>query len=927
MAAELDQTDLLVRLAAGRDAGITVLTPNRRLAQSLAAEFGRRQVARGLASWEAPDILPWPAFVERLYEDARDGDEARDLPLLLGVEEEHTLWEEVLRKSQAGNALLAVPETAALAREAWQLAHAWRLWRPLAHAGLGEDARTDINEDARADINEDARADLNEDARVFIDWAERYRRATARIGRTDAARLPELLARRLGDAALRKPRLLVRYAFEQATPQQDAFLAALAAQGSEIAVCAPARGEARATRLACLDARDEMRRAALWARARLEAAPPGGGARIGVVLPDLAQQRDALRRVFAQILAPAADDPRAAGARLPFNVSLGEPLAACPLVAHALLVLELCGREIEFERASRLLRSPFIAQGEAEMPERARLDAALRRRAEPLLTLDRLALLAARDDLPRCPALARRLAALAAFRKERLFGARSARAWGEAFGEALALAGFPGERELDSTEYQTLKKWHATLAQFALLERVAPRMGFGDALARLRRIAAATLFQPETPELPIQLLGVLEAAGMRFEHLWVMGLSDEAWPMRAQANPLIPIRLQRAAGVPNASPAAGLEFARRLTAGWFGAAGELVLSHPQREGDRALAPSPLIAQIAEAALDLPDHAGWRAAIHGARRIERIAEARAPARAGAAARGGAALVKDQAACAFRALAIHRLGAEGVGAPHSGLDALERGTLVHRVLASAWRELKTKWTLDDTPALALDALLARAAKEAIDWQRRDRPGTLAGRFAQIEQQRLVRLARGWLDHERARADFTVIATEEQRELALGPLALNLRLDRVDETAAGERIVIDYKTGRPALASVLGERPDEPQLPLYLVAGETGAAALAFAQVSAGAMKFVGLAREDGLLEGAKSIAQALRLGAAPSWDEQLAFWRAELERLAARFAAGHAEVDPKRGLHTCRGCDLQPFCRIHERIGPLPEEEDA
>jgi len=46
-----------------------------------------------------------------------------------------------------------------------------------------------------------------------------------------------------------------------------------------------------------------------------------------------------------------------------------------------------------------------------------------------------------------------------------------------------------------------------------------------------------------------------------------------------------------------------------------------------------------------------------------------------------------MVKDQAACPFRAFAAHRLGAEGLQFPHTGLDALERGTLVHRVLARA------------------------------------------------------------------------------------------------------------------------------------------------------------------------------------------------------------------------------------------------
>ena len=896
--AVIDQNELFARLSAGAGARITVVTPNRRLAQALASGFARFQVAQGRAVWEAADILPLAAFVVRAYEDWLYSEAESDAPVLLTPAEEQSLWEDAVRRSDAGNVLLAVPETAALAREAWELAHVWRLWPAL---GRSED---------------------DEDTAAFRDWAARVERAGARVRSIDSARLPDAVAGALGHAAIGKPALLVRYGFDLVTPQQSALMAALSAQGVQLADCHPQRSDAFAVRIVCADAREEIQRAAHWARSRLQANP---SARIGVVVPDLAGQRAAIRRVFAHSMAPGACDPRAPDRVLPFNISLGEPLSTVPLAAHALLVLELLGREIRFERASLVLRSPFIAAGESEREARARFDAWLRRRAEPILTIDRLVSLMRREGPPRCPVLARTLGELAEFRRARLFGAHSPRRWSEAFHEALALAGFPGERAADSTEHQTLAKWHEALAQLARLERVVERLGFGEALARLRRIAGQTLFQPETPEVPVHVLGVLEAAGLEFDHLWVMGLSDEAWPLRPGANPFIPIRAQREAGVPNASPAASLDLARCLTAEWLGCAGEVVLSHPRREGERLLAASPLIAHVAEGEPPVPGHDSWRAAVQRAQRLERTADALAPALASEAASGGVSLVRDQAACPFRAAAIHRLGAEGLEAPHAGLDAMERGTLVHRVLAHAWRELKTRAALDAIPEPDLEALLARAADEAIAWQRRDRPSTLVGRFAAVERARLARLARAWLELEKGRGDFTVIAVESKRSLALGPLTLNVRLDRVDETAGGARIVIDYKTARPSLASMLGERPDEPQLPLYVSAAEPAAVAAAFAQVRAGDMRFVALARDEGVLEQARVPAQAARSGAAPTWGEQVAFWRAELDRLAREFAGGSAAVDPKRPLHTCRHCGVQPLCRIYERVESALVEE--
>ena len=48
--------------------------------------------------------------------------------------------------------------------------------------------------------------------------------------------------------------------------------------------------------------------------------------------------------------------------------------------------------------------------------------------------------------------------------------------------------------------------------------------------------------------------------------------------------------------------------------------------------------------------------------------------------------------------------------------------------------------------------------------------------------------------------------------------------------------------------------------------------------------------------------------------------------EIGWIGEEFADGVARVDPKRGLLTCRHCDLQPLCRVHERIAALDDEDD-
>src|SRR5689334_12080237 len=99
----LSTPELFARLAEGHAAGITVVTPNARLARELTAGFDEFQIGRNLASWEAADILPFSAFVERLWEDALYGPvgetRGESFPLLLTPAQEQHLWETILAGS------------------------------------------------------------------------------------------------------------------------------------------------------------------------------------------------------------------------------------------------------------------------------------------------------------------------------------------------------------------------------------------------------------------------------------------------------------------------------------------------------------------------------------------------------------------------------------------------------------------------------------------------------------------------------------------------------------------------------------------------------------------------------------------------------------------------------------------------------------
>ena len=346
--------DVFKRLAIGLSANTTVVTPNRRLALALKNQFDYFQATQKLAVWESADILPFSAFIERVYEGALYSASNRQYPVLLTATQVRALWESVIADSEVGKVLLAIPQTAKFAHEAWQLAHAWRLFPKLKDFPLDEDSN------------------------AFQEWARCFERITYQARQIDDARLYDLITESYENIPIKKPDCLICYGFDTFTPQQIAFLDKLAATGCEVMTArlsAPCqRRDVNLQRVVCVDNQDEIQRAAIWARARIE---ENHAARIGVVVPSLATYRHIIQRIFSSVMEPNVVSalPGMMRRTAPFNISLGVALTSYPLINAVFQALALAGNRIEFEHASLLLRSPFLGGGEAEKDSRALLDA------------------------------------------------------------------------------------------------------------------------------------------------------------------------------------------------------------------------------------------------------------------------------------------------------------------------------------------------------------------------------------------------------------------------------------------------------------------------------------------------------------------------------------------------------------------------
>ncbi|MBZ5606988.1 MAG: PD-(D/E)XK nuclease family protein [Acidobacteriia bacterium] len=839
------------------EAGATLITVNRRLARAFAREFHAYQRDPGRRLWRRPDILPLDAFLEREWRD-RMWQGASDGLALLTQWQEQMIWEQVIRASPAGSTLLRIPETARNAMEAWGLIQAYRL--PV-----------------------DGRFEASEDWAAFAGWAREFEKRCQAERWLDHARLSDFVARRVQNPETFR----LSPGFDAPTPQQVALFHALGDPG----VIEAPRFEPVTTLYRFEDSTEEIQAAAVWSRGLLE---ENGETQIGIVVPGLERLRGKVERIFREVLDPAgmlADRERS------FHVSLGPALDSYPLVHAALLALEFRLNGAALPAAGVLLRSPFLEGAEAEWTRRGALDARLRHRGVWDVSVSSL-----RDEATHCPILQR---LLRRFEKtlERLPREQRASEWSGSFSELLEALGWPGERPLSSREYQVVEAWRGALSNLATLDLAEPSMNYDEALSSLRAIAAATLFQVENEGAPIQIMGMLEASGLSFDHLWIMGLHDEVLPLPANPNPFIPIVLQREYKLPHSSADGELEFARNLLNRLLAASPQVVLSYPASDGDHALAPSPLVpGDWQSAPRDSAD--SWIARMRSAASFEElIDDAAPPVVVETMQPGGAALFKDMAACPFRAFARHRLGAKPLEETTLGLSYKDRGNAVHKALQTIWNELGSQARLIELSSEELRELISRAVSQAVN--------RLSGSIGRgLEQRRQEKLLGQWLEIEKTRAPFTVLKSEEERVVSIGGIEVNIRADRIDELAHGRDIILDYKTGQINAGMWDTDRPDEPQLPLYCATSVRPVAGAAFAVIRTGELGFRGLTENGVSLPAMK----AMQIDHAVAFQDQVTEWRGVLEQLARNFRDGHAAVDPKPDA--CEHCGLWGLCRIRE-----------
>ena len=188
----------------------------------------------------------------------------------------------------------------------------------------------------------------------------------------------------------------------------------------------------------------------------------------------------------------------------------------------------------------------------------------------------------------------------------------------------------------------------------------------------------------------------------------------------------------------------------------------------------------------------------------------------------------------------------------------------------------------------------------------------PPTEYRRHYSLESARLEKLLSLWLEEEKMRPHFTVIATEKRLEVDFAGLHFKITIDRIDKLDDGSELIIDYKTGLAHISDWFSERPDEPQMPLYCSVYNHDIQAIAFAKVNLQKIGLEGVGALHDDWPAIKRLTLTTIEGDDP-WQQQKALWRQQLTLLAEEFKQGYAAVTPKEGA--CDYCSLPSLCRIH------------
>lgn len=875
-----------------------ILCPSARLARSIQNDIARQNAVSGKLQWQSPDVQTLSQWLDGVIEQGLlTGAIVEETPpYLLSAFNEQLLWEEVIAQSLRKNAfgeLFDISGLASAAIEANRYVVAWNLHLPREHQA--------------------------EETRQFLHWQRAFKQRCSELGALESVRYMNWQLAQLDQGAVELPQRIAFGGFDQTAPQEQRLRDILSSRGVEVAeYITTAQMPAHAQQIQ-LDNQDaECRAAVAWVRQQLMQNP---AARLAIVVPRLSEVRNQLADLLDDVFYPMSVRPSLADMPRHYNFSLGVPLLQQPVIQAGLNLLRmLTVHPLQQADVSVLLMSPFWSASRQEADARALLDAVMREKLPMQFTLARLVeFIQAQQVEGLC--LERLLSNIQAAMAIPAGRKLSALQWVETLDAMLEALGWPGERNINSIEYQALNAWQKALQQFARMDVLDKKLIASEAVNYLQQICAQQVFQAETEHEPsIQILGIMEGLSAPVDALWCMHMNDHIWPPPARPNPLLPAFIQRAAGLPNADNHVQAVFAAAIQQRILHSAQMVVFSSSRMDGESQLRPSPLMQDVAlfDRELPLADTLAEHLSLAGQDALEHVDDHLAPpVQEGEHVSGGTGLLKAQAVCPAWAFYQYRLGAKALKTPVAGLDNMARGSLVHGVLEAFWRKRHFA-DLRDMSADSLMQALTDAVHSTIQ-AFAEESSVASATVLELEAERLLRLVGDWLNYEKARdVSFRIVDCEVGKKVHICGIEVTLKIDRVHQLDNGGLEFIDYKTGQmPKISSWGEDRITEPQLPIYATFYADPAEhvfGIHFGMVKTAEHAFAGVSEES--FEAEQGKRKPAFTNAFSDWQHLLLHWKTAIEAIATEVRQGEAAVrfnDENALMY----CEVTPLLRLPER----------
>lgn len=830
----------------------TIITPNRRLAAYLKKEY-TSFCKQGKSFWEAPDILPLGSWLSRLW--AQLEDQGRVSQLLLSPIQEWILWYEMLQNESS-------------------------------IIGEMQDALKMIKKWAVSYTHPDFL--LQEDTAFFASCASRFYKTCEQNAWLSETLLTDVLIQNISARDL--PTRLVFFEFDEIYPELDLLIKKIKSLGVRILQHHSHQKSLEPVRVKAPQPESEITLAARFALYQVLSNPEGC---MAVVVPELTQNWGKINAIFKLIFQEnlALDEPQ------PFSISAGQPLSGYPVVRCMLFLLKLVQSGLPTNEWIELLRSPFWGISRYSLSTIDSFISTSRRKKQTHWNT---------THLPR-----------GCFEEIKSERSMSIFEWTQWTCQILSALKWPGQRVLDSEEYQTVNRFKSLLEQIAGADIVVNKsVAWEVYFHSLFHFLETTLFQPESSDIKVQVLGVLEAAGLSFEKIWITGLSQNNWPPKGRPNPFIPLSLQREHAMPHASHQRELIYAKRVLEDFCRSATEVIVSWPGMDSDEPLLASSLITTYKEVDLiEIPQAPVKAPQIDLLERygqqMETLENFNASPINGKILPGGASLLKEISACPFRAYSRYRLNAKALDPQSMEFTPQEKGILLHASLEGIWKELKDLEALkmcDDLDTLIENSIENAFLRHASSLKEREV-------YQLLEKEKLFSRVETWLSLEKERPYFRVMALEQEQTFSLGGAEISFRIDRIDELQDGSLLLMDYKSGITSLRDWFGTRPLAPQLPLYALANPK-IKAMAFAEMSSKAIKLVGISNGPTKIEGILNFTDTIFTDA-PHWEGQLDFWKKTFEQMVHQFRNGIAFATPAENK-ICKWCDFMSLCRNYENL---------